>query len=260
MRKFRVLLRGPGVECPVWPAEAAMRGELEALTPNPTWFRPESVRVRLSRSLRASLPPADWELPLYGKAAAFTLATAGVLGGLSGSAQASPQAILFTPPGMESSSEASFMPTDRPPGVVLLEAREVRGTDSLRYTPGAPLTDKSGNPILIAAYHTNSPGTPHTNAPGSHYNIPGQGHQNSNPTPHTNNSGTTHTNTNPTPHGNTNPVPHTNQTPSPHVNESWLNHSNMPGGHSDGHWQNHGNAVLPGGGSHTNMVQGDYVF
>jgi hypothetical protein len=312
MRQFRVVLRGPGAgaECSVWPSEAALQAELGALSSNRAWFRPEPVRVRLSRSLRAVLPPADWELPLVGRAAAFTLATAGVLGGLSGAAQASPQAILFTPPGMESSSKASFMPTDRPPEVVLLEAREVRGADSLRYTPGAPLTDQSGHPILIAAYHSNLPGTNHSNSPGKvHANTPSTPHSNTPPTPHSNTPGKVHANTPPTPHANTPPTPHSNtpgkvhanmpstphsnlpgkvhaNTPSTphgnfpgkvhantpptphgnshvvgHTNEVWSNHSNVPGGHTDSHWQNHGNAPPPaGGGFHTNMVQGDYVF
>ena len=293
MRQIRVVLRGPGAGagCPVWPSEATLRAELGALSSNRAWFQPESVQVRLSRSLRAVLPPADWEVPLVGRAAAFTLATAGVLGGLSGSAQASPQAILFTPPGMESSSKASFMPTDRPPEVVLLEAREVRGADSLRYTPGAPLTDQSGHPILIAAYHSNLPGTTHSNSPGKvhantpstpHSNTPGKVHANTPPTPHANTPGTPHSNTpgkvhanapgtphsnTPgkvhtnapgTPHGNSPGTPHANTPGVPHGNVAWANHSNVPGGHANGHWQNHGNA--PTGGFHTNMVQGDYVF
>jgi len=200
MRQFRVVLRGPGAgaECPVSPTEATLLGQLGALTSNHAWFRPDPIRVRLSRSLRAVVPPADWELPLLGRAAAFTLATAGVLGGLSGSAQASPQAILFTPPAMESSSEASFMPTDRPPEVVLLEAREVRGADSLRYTPGAPLTDQSGHPILIAAYHSNLPGTNHSNSPEvSHGNVAWANHSN---------------------------------VPGGHANGHWQNHGNAPTG------------------------------
>ena len=198
MRQFRVVLRGPGAgaECPAWPSEAALRAELGVLSSNRAWFQPESVRVRLSRSLRAVLPPADWEVPLLGRAAAFTLATVGVLGGLSGTAQASPQAILFTPPGMESSSKASFMPTDRPPEVVLLEAREVRGADSLRYTPGAPLTDEGGRPILIAAYHSNSEGSAHANTPGvEHGNIAWPNHSN---------------------------------VPGGHANNQWSNHGNVP--------------------------------
>lgn len=197
MRQFRVVLRGPGAgaECPAWPSEAALRAELGVLSSNRAWFQPESVRVRLSRSLRAVLPPADWEVPLLGRAAAFTLATVGVLGGLSGTAQASPQALLFTPPGMESSSKASFMPTDRPPEVVLLEAREVRGADSLRYTPGAPLTDEGGRPILIAAYHSNLPGTTHSNIPPQHGNIAWPNHSN---------------------------------VPGGHANIQWSNHGNVP--------------------------------
>lgn len=179
MRQFRVVLRGPGGGVPAQSGEASLRAQLGDLSSSHPWFRPEAVRVRLSRPLRAVRPPLDWELPLVGKAAALTLATAGMLGGLSGGAEASPQRLMPVPPGLESSSQAPFMPTDRTPEVVLLEAREVRGADSLRFTSGAPLTDERGNPVLIAAYHSNLDPTPHSNAhPSSHTNAAWPNHSN----------------------------------------------------------------------------------
>lgn len=290
MRQFRVVLRGPGGggEVPPRLGEAGLCAQLGDYSSSHSWFRPEAVRVRLSRSLRAVLPPADWEVPLLGRAAAVTLATVGVLGGLSGTAQASPQALMPLPPGLESSSQARFMPTDRTPEVVLLQAREVRGGDSLRFTPGAPLTDERGNPILIAAYHSNLPGSNHSNAAGTthtntytpHGNTQGTPHANTF-TPHTNTAQVPHTNTF-APHTNTMGKPHVNTSkahantppvahvntfeahanahPSSHTNAAWPNHSNLPGTHTDTQWQNHGNIPDSTGGFHTNMVQGDYVF
>ena len=223
MRQFRVVLRGPQGSSPDASAQGAWRTQVEAFTSCRDWFAPEEVRVRLARPVQA--PAADWELSLVPRAAALTLAATGVLGGLSGSAEAAVRPGLSPlPASVASSSVRTFTPTDRQPEVVLVEAREVRSSDSFGFTPGAPLTDARGNPILIAAYHSNTPDTPHGNVDAAH----------------TNTSGTPHTNTT-----------------TAHSNTAWTNHSNTPGGHTNAGWANHSNSTP---GTHVNMVQGDYVF
>lgn len=220
MRQFRVVLLGPSGEprpsaCRTVAAEASeprsrWHGRLAGYSSCRAWFAPEPIQVNLSRPVRGPVVPPDWELSLVPggleRAAAVTLAAAGVLGALASPAEAAP-AVAPIPPSVQSSSTRTFVPTDQPPRVVLLEAREARTGASFDYRPEGPLVDSRGNPILIAAYHTNTPGNPHSNAQATY-----------------------HTNTAPT-----------------HANTPWTNHGNAPGGHTDSAWSNSPHSNLPGG-------------
>lgn len=204
MRQFRVVLKGPSGETrresgpvPEEPAAAPSAGALGAFSSCGPWFAPEPVRVRLARPVRGMAAP-EWELDLVrsSRAAAVTLAAAGLLGGLASPALAAERPA--SPPCLETSSVRTFTPGDRPTPAVLPEAREVRTRNSFGFRPGAPLTDSRGNPILIAAYHSNVAGIPHTNSPyASHTNAPWTNHGNA---------------------------------PGGHSDSAWTNHANTPGG------------------------------
>lgn len=221
MREFRVVLQGRAgwSSRSVSPADAnesggsPWRGQLSAFSPFPTWYEPEAVQVRISRPFRSAPAPKDWELdllqdsPPVGRAAMITVAAAGMLAAVVGTAQAAevPAEVPATPPAAPSSTVRNFTPMDHPPRIVLVDSREVPASAAFQFSPATPLVDADGKPILIAAYHQNT-ATSHTNVPGNaHTNTPWSNHANSAAT---------------------------------HANTAWSNHANFPGVHTN---------LIPGG-------------
>lgn len=186
MNEYRVLLAGRQ-QADFSAGEAVGVGEqLDQLCIADGSSDRQFVKVRLARS--AKLCKNDLELSLVSKMAVVGLATVGMLGALSGSAQAAQQVSL---PCVPTSSSASFTPSDHS-RQAQHPSETAAVTDSYEVSALEPLSDGVGNPVLFAAFHRNTQvqhsnaATTHSNGPWANHSNQGNAHQNSAWTNHAN--------------------------------------------------------------------------
>lgn len=170
---------------------------------DPRWLPARPVSVALTGSVRhrdaASRKPPGYELSFFGSesTAVRSRMERRLSQGLVALATAASVVIPISRAahGLPSTDNGSAPPSadysGSPPTTLLSTPNAARAGLGQQVNP---LKDERGRPIILAAFHQNTPGTPHSNVPTSHTNVWSN-------------------------HANT-MTPHTN---------AWSNHSNVPG-------------------------------